>query len=131
MAVSERACDRSQSARSISPTVGQSWSPDLGKFQEKVVYVDSDAVREKLAAKDIWLAALDGDNEAIQGHLDRGIDINSYGQPGPGWGPFKPLPGFSGTPLHFAAGYGRARTVGFLLERGARPDLKTRSGFTP
>eukprot|EP00996_Jenningsia_fusiforme_P004503 NODE_5332_length_690_cov_6.388456_g4958_i0.p1 GENE.NODE_5332_length_690_cov_6.388456_g4958_i0~~NODE_5332_length_690_cov_6.388456_g4958_i0.p1 ORF type:complete len:135 (-),score=23.58 NODE_5332_length_690_cov_6.388456_g4958_i0:150-554(-) len=81
--------------------------------------------------KDIFLSAIEGDEASIVTALANGVDINDVGLPSNGWGPFGKLPGFQGTPLHFAVGYGNVETVRLLLKRGARTDIKTRSGFYP
>eukprot|EP00667_Euglena_gracilis_P024296 EG_transcript_27861 len=87
--------------------------------------------REDGTVKDIFLSAIEGDNDSIVHCLENGVGINDVGLPSNGWGPFGKLPGFQGTPLHFAVGYGNVDTVRLLLERGARTDIKTRSGFYP
>eukprot|EP00670_Eutreptiella_braarudii_P005068 CAMPEP_0174287254 /NCGR_PEP_ID=MMETSP0809-20121228/15083_1 /TAXON_ID=73025 ORGANISM="Eutreptiella gymnastica-like, Strain CCMP1594" /NCGR_SAMPLE_ID=MMETSP0809 /ASSEMBLY_ACC=CAM_ASM_000658 /LENGTH=126 /DNA_ID=CAMNT_0015383717 /DNA_START=117 /DNA_END=497 /DNA_ORIENTATION=+ len=87
--------------------------------------------REEGTVKDIFLSAIEGDNDSIVHCLENGVELNEIGLPSNGWGPFAKLPGFQGTPLHFAVGYGNIDTVRLLLERGARTDVKTRSGFYP
>eukprot|EP00756_Hemistasia_phaeocysticola_P045774 Hpha_TRINITY_DN1952_c0_g1::TRINITY_DN1952_c0_g1_i1::g.31013::m.31013 len=82
--------------------------------------------------KDIFLAAIEGDIECIERNLDLGVDINSMGQPAKIWGTrFEKSTGFRAAPLHYAAAYGRELAVKLLLERGARPGVKSHSGLKP
>eukprot|EP00906_Rhabdomonas_costata_P027400 RCo038919 len=96
------------------------WMPPSALFKAK---------REEATLKDIFLSAIEGDQESIVHNLEMGVDINEVGWPSNGWGPFSKLPGFEATALHYAVGYGNKETVQLLLERGARTDIKTRSGF--
>eukprot|EP01012_Entosiphon_sulcatum_P041193 TRINITY_DN55009_c0_g1_i1.p1 TRINITY_DN55009_c0_g1~~TRINITY_DN55009_c0_g1_i1.p1 ORF type:complete len:150 (-),score=22.82 TRINITY_DN55009_c0_g1_i1:30-434(-) len=85
--------------------------------------------REEETVKCIFVSAIEGDNTSIIHNIENGVDINAVGHPLNGWGPFGKLPGFLGTPLHYAVGYGNIDTVRLLLEHGARTDIKTRSGY--
>ena len=58
------------------------------------------------ALADIWSAAKDGDTQAVQKEIERGVDVNARDDQ-------------SKTALHWAAQYGRTDTVSFLLEHGA------------
>eukprot|EP01062_Namystynia_karyoxenos_P063483 TRINITY_DN56288_c0_g1_i1.p1 TRINITY_DN56288_c0_g1~~TRINITY_DN56288_c0_g1_i1.p1 ORF type:complete len:157 (+),score=50.44 TRINITY_DN56288_c0_g1_i1:73-543(+) len=82
--------------------------------------------------KDIFLAAIEGDIECIEKNLELGVDINSMGQPAKIWGTrFEKSTGFRAAPLHYAAAYGRELAVKLLLDRGARPSIKSHSGLKP
>lgn len=81
--------------------------------------------------KDIYQAAIEGDVECLQANLELGIDINKMGQPGTIWGPRFDKSGlFYGTPLHYACSYNREVAVRFLIQRGARTDIRSASGLT-
>lgn len=81
--------------------------------------------------KDIFQAAIEGDVECLEANLRIGVDINKLGQPGKIWGPrFEKSGLFYATPLHYAVSYGRDLAVKFLLEHGARPEVRSASGMT-
>uniref|UniRef100_A0A7S1MER3 Ankyrin repeat protein n=2 Tax=Neobodo designis TaxID=312471 RepID=A0A7S1MER3_NEODS len=86
----------------------------------------------KVATKDIFHAAIEGDVEAIRANLDLGVDVNAMGQPSAIWGPrFEKSGHFAASPLHYAVSYGREEAVALLLSRGARTDQRSASGHTP
>lgn len=98
---------------------------------EAALYVDDDATGERRCRKDIFQAAVEGDVEAIKANLALGVDVNVMGQPSAIWGPrFEKSGHFAGTALHYATSYGREEAVAFLLEKGARVDVRSASGHT-
>lgn len=81
--------------------------------------------------KDIFQAAVEGDLECLKANLELGVDINALGQPSPTWGPRYAKSGhFKATALHYACAYNREVAVKLLLQRGARTDIRSASGFT-
>lgn len=81
--------------------------------------------------KDIFQAAIEGDVQCIEANLELGVDINKMGQPNQIWGSrFEKSGLFYATPLHYACSYNRELAVRFLLQRGARTDIRSASGLT-
>ena len=86
---------------------------------------------ERECAKDIYLAAIEGDIECIQTNVDLGIDVNALGKPSKIWGyRFEKSSSFRAAPLHFAASYNRLLAVDLLLKNGADASVKSCSGLT-
>jgi hypothetical protein len=77
-------------------------------------------------AWDIWTAATIGDVETIQKHVDQGTDLNATK---PAGGPI----GTGGTPLHFAAFSGQAKSIHALAKQGANLNARAADadGGTP
>ncbi len=67
----------------------------------------------------LGLAALQGHREIVDLLLDKGADIN------------KPAAGAGPVPLACAVMGGEVEMAGYLIEKGAAPDLKTKDGLTP
>eukprot|EP01065_Artemidia_motanka_P006577 TRINITY_DN13221_c0_g1_i1.p2 TRINITY_DN13221_c0_g1~~TRINITY_DN13221_c0_g1_i1.p2 ORF type:complete len:149 (+),score=44.74 TRINITY_DN13221_c0_g1_i1:49-495(+) len=108
-----------------------STQPDRLLAQAPATDDDTDEPRT-VCVKDIFLAAIEGDIECIEKNLELGVDINSMGQPAKVWGTrFEKSTGFRAAPLHYAAAYGRELAVRLLLDRGARPGIKSHSGLKP
>ena len=68
---------------------------------------------------DVFAAAALGEMSILSGHVERGADVVSTRAEG-GW-----------TLLHFAAGAGQSRAVGFLLDGGADVGAKDNAGESP
>ena len=86
---------------------------------------------ERCCAKDIYLAAIEGDVECLKANVDMGADVNALGKPSKVWGyRFEKSSGFRAAPLHFAASYNRGLAVELLLKSGADVGLKSCSGLT-
>ena len=67
----------------------------------------------------IYNAAGDGNIEAVKQHLAAGIDVNAVGGH------------ITGTPLHYAAKFGKKKTAELLISKGADVNAKDRWGRTP
>ncbi len=63
------------------------------------------------AESDIWSAAREGDLNRVKALLESGVDVNAQTR-------------YQATPLYFAAGYGHAELVDYLLEHGADPGIR-------
>ncbi|HEX7335228.1 MAG TPA: ankyrin repeat domain-containing protein [Pyrinomonadaceae bacterium] len=69
------------------------------------------------ASRELWRAAEDGDIDALDGILSRGVDVNARNEHGM-------------TALMRAAHYGHERVVRALLEHGADPNVTRNDRFT-
>lgn len=81
------------------------------------------SIDPKAAAKDGWtmlhMACLKGDEKAVAGLLERGVDVEARTKTAQ-W-----------TPLHVAASHGRTKIVRMLLDYSADVNAKAEKGWTP
>ena len=94
------------------------WAVYLGRF-EGVVGTVTQEMRTKAAARNIHMAALHGDADAVRKFLDEGVSPNARHSRD------------RKTPLHWAVRMGRAEVVKLLTDRGADVNAREANGDTP
>jgi peptidoglycan/LPS O-acetylase OafA/YrhL len=76
-------------------------------------------INTKNADSDIWSAVISGDADAVEQHLEEGVDIDSHD------------PAYGYTPLLLAASTGHIEMAEMLVERGADVSAGDKRGDTP
>ena len=81
--------------------------------------VESGAPRSSEDFDNIWVAATNGDIEAVRHFLSQGTSVNVQDED------------TGNSPIHSAASYGQVRMIEYLIENGADVNLRDSDGDTP
>ena len=81
--------------------------------------VESDAPRSTEGFDNIWVAATNGDIEAVRHFLTQGTSVNIQDED------------TGNSPIHSAASYGQVKMLEYLIEQGADVNLRDSDGDTP
>ena len=81
--------------------------------------VESGAPRSSVDFDNIWVAATNGDIEAVRHFLSQGTSVNVQDED------------TGNSPIHSAASYGQVSMLEYLIENGADVNLRDSDGDTP